>query len=91
MDNMSLREKLDAIEACEKLIVFYGNKLKSWDHKYSAARRDAIDEDELENIGLEEAAPARAKYDYYRGLRRDLMAALEMDPLLNVIDKARMI
>jgi len=89
MENMSLREKLDAIEACEKLIQFYGNKLKSWDNKFKGSHEEGFDDDM--SISFEEAAPIREKYEYYKQFRNDLMEELEKDPVLGVIDKARMI
>ena len=75
MDDLTLREKLDALEACEKLIAFYNNKL-------NGASRQMVEEEDEETVGYDYAAPYRDKYLYYKNLRNKLIESLEMDSVL---------
>lgn len=75
MDELSLREKLDAIEACDRLIAYHTADLEV-----------AIKE---ENEGLVEgiagpdySSPVRERIAYYKKLRTSLIRSLENDNVL---------
>jgi hypothetical protein len=75
MDDLTLREKLDAIEACERLMARYQAKVE-------ADNRVAIHEEDEETVDYDFSSMDRDQLNYYKKLRNSLLDSLENDDIL---------
>ena len=75
MDDLTLREKLDAIEACEKLIALY-------QHRVEKDNRMSMLEEDEETVSYDFASIDSDQLNYYRKLRTSLYESLENDATL---------
>ena len=75
MDDLTLREKLDAIEACDRLIARY-------QHMVEKDNRMAMLEEDEDTVSMDFSSMDSDKLNYYKRLRNALLDSLENDDVL---------